>query len=167
MDLESVAEELYTLHPTEFVGARTARVEAALAAGKAALAAQIAALKRPTLSAWAGNLLVHSEPRQVARLLRLGEGLRRAHQKRARTQLRRLSRQQHMAVLTEQARLLATEAGHPIGRAAQRRVEQTLQAALADPAAAEKWASGCLVRAVAPPAGFTAAATAAVNETTS
>src|SRR5689334_11983292 len=55
VDLESVAEELYTLHPTEFVGARTARVEAALAAGKAALAAQIAALKRPTLSAWAGN----------------------------------------------------------------------------------------------------------------
>ncbi|MER6921954.1 hypothetical protein [Streptomyces spiralis] len=121
MDLESVAEELYTLHPTEFVGARTARVEAALAAGKAALAAQIAALKRPTLSAWAGNLLVHSEPRQVARLLRLGEGLRSAHQKRARTQLRRLGRQQHtlVAVLTEQARLLAAEAGHPIGQAAQ------------------------------------------------
>ena len=124
MDLESVAEELYTLHPTEFVGARTARVEAALAAGKAALAAQIAALKRPTLSAWASNLLVHSEPRQVTRLLRLGEGLRSAHQKRARTQLRRLSRQQHtlVAVLTEQARLLAAEAGHPIGQAAQRRV---------------------------------------------
>ncbi|GHF11983.1 hypothetical protein GCM10014715_79650 [Streptomyces spiralis] len=43
-------------------------------------------------------------------------------------------------------------------------MEQTLQAALADPAAAEKWSSGRLVRALAPPIGFTAA-TAAVNET--
>ncbi|WP_306192018.1 hypothetical protein [Streptomyces sp. MK5] len=40
VDLDSVVEELYTLHPTQFVGARTARVEAALAAGQAALAAQ-------------------------------------------------------------------------------------------------------------------------------
>ncbi|MFF4763152.1 hypothetical protein [Streptomyces sp. NPDC001292] len=166
MDLESVAAELYTLHPTQFVGARTARVDEALAAGNAVLAAQIAALKRPTLSAWASNLLVHSEPKQVARLLRLGGGLRQAHQKRARTQLRRLSRQQHtlMGTLSQQACSLAVEAGHPIGHAARRKVEQTLQAALADPAAAEKWASGRLVKALAPPAGFTAA-TAALNKT--
>ncbi|MEU0597393.1 hypothetical protein ABZ484_03875 [Streptomyces sp. NPDC006393] len=165
MDLNSAAEELYTLHPTEFVRARTACVEEALAAGRATLAAEIAALKRPTLSAWAGNLLVHSEPRQVARLIRLGEGLRRAHQECARTQLRRLSRQQHtlVAALSEQARLLAAEAGHPIGQAAQHKVEQTLRAALADPEAAEKWASGRLVKALTPPAAFTAA-TAALNE---
>ncbi|MEU0597488.1 hypothetical protein ABZ484_04410 [Streptomyces sp. NPDC006393] len=166
MDLNSVAEELYTLHPTQFVGARTARVEEALATGKAALAAQIAALKRPTLSSWASNLLVHSEPKQTARLLRLGEGLRQAHQEHARTQLRRLHRQQHtlVAALSEQARLLAAEAGHPIGQATQRKVEQTLQAALADPAAAEKWASGRLVRALTPPVGFSTA-TGALNET--
>ncbi|MEU6417453.1 hypothetical protein [Streptomyces spiralis] len=40
----------------------------------------------------------------------------------------------------------------------------TLQVALPDLAAAEKWASGRLVKALAPPMGFTAAA-AAVNET--
>ncbi|MFF4764858.1 hypothetical protein ACFY4A_42605, partial [Streptomyces sp. NPDC001292] len=75
------------------------------------------------MSAWASNLLVHSEPKQVARLLRLGEGLRHAHQKLARTQLRRLSLQQHSLVgaLSQQARTLAAEAGHPIGQAAQRK----------------------------------------------
>ncbi|MFI1169094.1 hypothetical protein ACH4UM_37410 [Streptomyces sp. NPDC020801] len=162
MDLESIAQELYTLHPTQFVGARTARVDEALAAGKAALAAQIAALKRPTLSAWASNLLVRSAPEQVARLLRLGEGLRQAHQRLARTRLRRLSQQQRTLVraLSQKARSLAAEAGHPIGQAAQRKVEQTLQAALADPTAAQKWASGRLVKALIPPVGFTAAAAA-------
>ncbi|GHF11336.1 hypothetical protein GCM10014715_78740 [Streptomyces spiralis] len=40
----------------------------------------------------------------------------------------------------------------------------TLQVALLDLAAAEKWASGRLVKALAPPMGFTAAV-AAVNET--
>ncbi|MFF4836707.1 hypothetical protein [Streptomyces sp. NPDC001315] len=158
MDLKNVVEELYTLHPTQFVGARTARVDEALAAGRATLAAQIAALRRPALSAWASNLLVHSEPEQVARLLRLGEGLRQAHRKLARTQLRRLGQQQRTLVgaLSQQARTLAAEAGHPLGEGAQRKVEQTLHAALADPAAAEKWASGRLVRALVPPVGFTA-----------
>ncbi len=80
MDLESVAGELYALHPTQFVGARTARVDDALAGGKAVLAAQVAALRRPTQSAWASNLLVRCEPKQVARLLRLGVGLHQAHQ---------------------------------------------------------------------------------------
>ncbi|MET7382955.1 hypothetical protein ABZT08_29850 [Streptomyces sp. NPDC005526] len=160
MDLDSVAEELYTLHPTQFVEARTARVDEALAAERAVLAAQIAALRRPTLSAWASNLLVHSEPEQVARLLRLGDDLRHAYQKLAHPQLRRLSQQQRTLVgaLSQQARTLAAEAGHPIGEAAQRKVEQTLHAALADPAAAEKWASGRLVKALVPPVGFTAAA---------
>ncbi|MEU6092842.1 hypothetical protein ABZ865_40050 [Streptomyces sp. NPDC047085] len=160
MDLESVAKELYTLHPTRFVGARTARVDEALAAGKAALAAQIAALRRPTLSAWAGNLLVHAEPKQVARLLRLGESLRRAHRNLDRAQLRRVSRQQHVlvAALSERARALTAEMGHPIGPAAQRKVEQTLHAALADRSAAEKWATGRLVKALVPPADFTATA---------
>lgn len=69
-----------------------------------------------------------------------------------------------MAALSEQALSLTAEAGHPIGQAAQRKVEQTLQAALADPAAAEKWASGRLVRALAPALDFTAA-TAAISET--
>ncbi|WP_159007359.1 hypothetical protein [Streptomyces sp. NRRL S-813] len=140
-------------------------MEEALAAGNAVLAAQIAALKRPTLSAWASNLLVHSEPQQVARMLRLGERLRQPHRNLNRAQLRRMSRQRSTLVdaLSQQARSLAAEAGHPIGQAAQRKVEQTLQSALADPSASEQWASGRLVKALAPPTSLTAA-TAAVDE---
>ncbi|MBA2950442.1 hypothetical protein [Streptomyces himalayensis] len=164
MDLESIADELYGLHPTQFVEARAIRGAEARRAGKAKLAAEIAALRRPTLSAWASNLLVRSEPVQVARLLRLGEGLRQAHQDLARERLKRLSRQQHtlVGVLSRQARTLAAEAGHPIGEAAQRKIEQTLHTVLTDPAAAQEWASGRLVNALVAPVGFTAAAVADV-----
>ncbi|WP_143674424.1 MULTISPECIES: hypothetical protein [Streptomyces] len=160
--MESIADELYVLHPTRFVEARDAVADEALTAGEGKLAAQIAALRRPTLSAWASNLLVHSKPAQVTRLLRLGEGLRQAHHNADGTQLRRLNRRQHTLVgaLSRQARDLAAGAGHPLGEAAQRKVEQTLHAALADPAAAQQWASGRLVKALVPPVGFTAAAVA-------
>lgn len=160
--MENVANELYALHPTDFVEARAARVDEALKAGKGKVAARLAALKRPTLSAWAGNLLVQANPRQVTRLLRLGEALRQADHDRATTRLRGLSQQQDIlvGVLSRQARTLAAEAGHPIGEAAQRKVEDTMRAALADPAAARKWASGRLVKALVPPAGFAEAAPA-------
>jgi hypothetical protein len=162
VDLESIADELYGLHPTQFVEARAVRGAEARRAGKVKLAAEIAALRRPTLSAWASNLLVRSEPVQVARLLRLGEGLRQAHQDLAPERLKRLSRQQHtlVGILSRQARTLAAEAGHPIGEAAQCKVEQTLHAVLTDPAAAQKWASGRLVNALVAPVGFTAPAVA-------
>ncbi|OIJ85661.1 hypothetical protein BIV24_28005 [Streptomyces colonosanans] len=160
MDLESIAGELYALHPTQFVKARTVRTNEALTAGRAVLAAQIGALRRPTLSGWASNLLVQWKPDQVTRLLRLGEGLRQARHTLDRAKLKRLNRQQHALVdaLSRQARDLAAAAGHPIGEAAQRKAEETLHAALADPEAARVWASGRLVKALVPPVGFTAAA---------
>ncbi|WP_351233891.1 hypothetical protein [Streptomyces sp. NPDC002133] len=162
MDLESVAHELYGLWPQDFMDART---EYAAAAGKAkdrALAAQIKALRRPTLAAWASNLLVRAQPDQVARLLKLGEGLREAHEQLDPDQLRELSRQQHQLIgeLARQARRLTAEASHPVTETVQREVEATLHAVLADPQAAREWASGRLAKGLTPPVGFTAAAVA-------
>ncbi|GAA1503092.1 hypothetical protein GCM10009730_02060 [Streptomyces albidochromogenes] len=161
MDLESVTDELYGLPPADFTPARNERVAAARTAGDRELAGRIQALRRPTLSAWASNLLVRRLPEQVQPLLSLGEGMRRAHRELDGDQLRELGRRQHdlVGALARQAGQLAAEAGHPVSEDVRHEVESTLHAVLADPRAAREWAAGCLAKPLSPPVGFTAATT--------
>ncbi|MFI2367951.1 hypothetical protein [Streptomyces sp. NPDC018833] len=159
MDLESILDELYELRPQDFTAARNARAAEARKAGERDLAERIKALRRPTVSAWAGNLLRRREPERIQPLLDLGEGLRSAHRSLDGDRLRELSRQQHLlvAALAREARDLAAAEGQEVGEAALREIEGTLLAVLADPAAAEEWAAGHLERPLTPPVGFTAA----------
>ncbi|MEJ8655187.1 hypothetical protein [Streptomyces sp. MS1.AVA.4] len=163
MDLESVADELYGLPPEDFTDARRRHATAARASGDRGLATRITSLRRPTLSAWACNLLVRADPDQAAGLLRLGEGLRQAHQELDRDQMRELGSRRNRLVgaLSRQVRDLAAEAGHPVSESVLREVEATLQAVLADPDAAADWATGQLARPLSPPVGFTESALAA------
>ncbi|MFF7772385.1 hypothetical protein ACFZC7_38570 [Streptomyces massasporeus] len=156
MDYDSVADELYALRPEEFTAARASAVASARTAGDRELAERIRALRKPSLAAWVSNLLVRSSPGEVEPLLRLGEGLRQAHQDLDGTQLRELSRRQHALIraLSLQARQLAKEAGHPIGESVQREVENTLHAVLADPEAAQAWAGGRLAKPLSAAVGF-------------
>ncbi|OIJ64296.1 hypothetical protein [Streptomyces mangrovisoli] len=156
MDLDAGLDELYGLPPSEFTAARDERAKAARAAGDRALAARIRELRRPTLSAWAGNLLVRAQPAEVERLLRLGEALRRAHQELDGGDLRELSAQQHRLTfaLSHQAARLAAEAGQRIGDGARQEVQDTLHAVLADPEAAALWSEGRLARPLGAPVGF-------------
>ncbi|MFJ2923740.1 hypothetical protein ACIPIU_01745 [Streptomyces massasporeus] len=160
MDYDSVADELYALRPEEFTAARASAVASARTAGDRELAERIRALRKPSLAAWVSNLLVRSSPGEVEPLLRLGEGLRQAHQDLDGTQLRELSRRQHALIraLSLQARQLAKEAGHPIGESVQREVENTLHAVLADPEAAQAWAGGRLAKPLSAAVGFPATA---------
>ncbi|MEU3299092.1 hypothetical protein ABZ729_04580 [Streptomyces sp. NPDC006678] len=165
MDLESVADELYGLPPEDFTDARRRHAAAARASGDRGLATRITSLRRPTLSAWACNLLVRADPDQAAGLLRLGEELRQAHQELDRDQMRELGSRRNRLVgaLSRQVRDLAAEAGHPVSESVLREVEATLQAVLADPDAAAEWATGQLARPLSPPVGFTEAALAAAT----
>lgn len=160
MNLETVADELYALKPEDFTAARDARAAEARKAGDRTIAGEISKLRRPSLSAWASNLLVREQPEETDALLRLGEGLRQAHRDLDRAQLRELSRQQHALInaLSRQARQLASQAGHPVGEGVQREVETMLHAVLADPDAARQWAGGRLVKAFDRAVGFPAAA---------
>ncbi|WP_063764440.1 hypothetical protein, partial [Streptomyces sp. NRRL S-481] len=160
MDYDAVADELYAARPEDFTAARAQAVAAARTAGDRELADRIGTLRKPSLAAWVSNLLVRSRPGEVEPLLRLGEGLRRAHQDLDGTQLRELSRRQHALIraLSLQARQLAAEAGHRISESVQREVENTLHAVLADPEAAEAWASGRLAKPLSATVGFPAAA---------
>ncbi|WP_432021072.1 hypothetical protein [Streptomyces sp. 1222.5] len=156
MDLDAVADELYALAPGVFTAARDERAQAARAAGDRELAEQIRRLRRPTLSAWASNLLVRDQPDEAQRLVHLGEMLRRAHQDLDGEQLRELSAQQHQVTraLARQAGQLTARAGQPISDDTRQEVQDTLHAVLADPDAARQWAKGRLTKPLSAPAGF-------------
>ncbi|MEU3889053.1 hypothetical protein [Streptomyces sp. NPDC029041] len=160
MDYDSVADELYALRPDEFTAARASAMAAARTAGDRELAERIRGLRKPSLAAWVSNLLVRGSPDEVEPLLRLGEGLRQAHQDLDGAQLRELSRRQHALIraLSLQARQLAKEAGHPVGESVQREVENTLHAVLADAEAARAWAGGRLAKPLNAAVGFPAVA---------
>ncbi|WP_374984493.1 hypothetical protein [Streptomyces fradiae] len=158
MDVESVADELYGLRPSQFTAVRERRAAEARTAGDRALADRVKALRRPTAAAWASNLLVRARPGEARSLVALGEELRQAHRDLDGARLRELGRQQHVlvAALAREAQRLTAEAGERIGDGARGQVEATLHAALADPDAAREWVAGRLNRALSAPVGFAA-----------
>jgi chromosome segregation ATPase len=150
VDLDSAAAGLYGLRPGEFVSARDARAAEARRDGDKELAAAIKKLKRPSVSAWLTNILVRERPDEVERLLSLGAGLRQAQQQLEGEQLRALSQQRHqvVAALVQEADNLAALHGQAVSAAAQRELQETLEAALSDPAAAEALQAGRLTVAL-------------------
>ncbi|MEW2303160.1 hypothetical protein AB0958_24850 [Streptomyces sp. NPDC006655] len=156
MDLDAVVDELYRLAPGDFTAVRDERARAARADGDRQLAERIRRLRRPTLAAWASNLLVREQPEEAERLLRLGAALRQAHRDLDGEQLRELSARQHQLTfaLSGQAARLAAEAGQRISDEIRQEVQDTLHAVLADPETAAQWAEGQLTKPLRLPAGF-------------
>ncbi|NIJ05864.1 transposase [Frigoribacterium faeni] len=151
MTLAEAARQLYALPPKEFVAARDARAAEARSDGDAALATSLRALRRASSSAWAVDLLARDAADAVAALDDLGERFRTAQSDGDRAALAALARdrKEALAGLVARARDLAVDAGQPLSAAALAEVEQTLRAAVADPAAAAAVRSGRLVRALA------------------
>ncbi len=146
MDLDTVADELYGLLPGEFVAARDARAREARDGGQGPLAREMKSLRKPSASAWLVNLLVRRRHGEVGELLSLAGALRDAQDQLAESELLRLAERRRVLVsgLVRDARHLADEVGQPASGASLRDLEDTLAAALADPAAAEAVASGRL-----------------------
>jgi hypothetical protein len=144
--LDEAAGELYALPPDEFRTARDERAAQARAAGDKALAREIAALRRPVVSAWLVNMLAREAPGQMGELLALGESLRDAQQALDGDRLRELStkRRDLTAAMVNEAKRIAARDGRPVSLQVEREVEATLQAALADPEAAAEVSSGRL-----------------------
>ncbi|MEU2779491.1 hypothetical protein ABZ646_43320 [Streptomyces sp. NPDC007162] len=156
MDLDAVVDELYRLAPGDFTAVRDERARTARADGDREPAERIRRLRRPTLAAWASNLLVREQPEETERLLRLGAALRQAHRNPDGDQLRELSAQQHQLTfaLARQAAQLAAETGLRISDDVRQEVQDTLHAVLADPPTAAQWAKGQLTKPLSLPAGF-------------
>ncbi|MDN4597833.1 hypothetical protein [Leifsonia virtsii] len=137
MDLRDVAGELYAAAPADFIAKRNA----AAAEADKPTAKQIKTLRKPSASAAAINALVREHPDLVGDVLDIGSRMRDAFASRDRAEIRALTQ--------ERQRLLqrATD-GLDLSPAVQREVEETLQAAVIDPAAAAAVRSGMLVRAL-------------------
>jgi hypothetical protein len=146
--LREVAEELYGLRPEEFTGARTAAEKEARGAGDRELAAAVKALRRPAVAAWAVNLLGRRNAELLTQVVSLGDSLRQAQAQLQGDELRELTRQRRrlVAAVTAEARSLAESEGQRLSDAVVRQVEETLQAAMADPRAAEAVLSGLLAQ---------------------
>ncbi|MCX2749046.1 hypothetical protein OOZ51_14650 [Arthrobacter sp. MI7-26] len=151
MDLAGIAVELYTLVPSAFTAARTARAKEAKSSGDAELAKQIAQLPKPSTAAWAVNMLVRHGTKEFAGVLELGASLGRAQEQQDHDRLRTLGQQRPrvLAAAVEQARAVAESLGVKVSGAAALEIEATLRAAMTDPAAAEALRSGQLVRSLA------------------
>ena len=150
VDFDDVAADLYALAPGRFTASRDARAAEARAAGDRALAERIKELRRPTVSAWLGNQLAHERPQDIEGLIGLGTQLREAQAGLAGEELRRLSRRRGDAVdaLVAQAKDVARKEGQSVSDAVLEEVTATIEAALADPAAAEALRSGRLTVAL-------------------
>lgn len=140
--VDEVAGELYALAPGEFTAARDERA----AAASGALATRITALRKPTVAAWAVNLLVRDG--QLAEAVDLSHALHEAQDDLDAAELAALGRQRRALVagLARRAAQLAGEAGAALSRAVLDEVERTVNAAILDEAMAAVVLTGRLRR---------------------
>ncbi len=138
VEFDTAADELYGVPPPEFVAARR-RLAGGLSREDAR---RLTALRRPTVPAWAVNLLVRDG--SVDDLLDLGERMRAAWSTGG--DLGDLERERGPMIddLVRRARTLASEAGRPLSEPFATEVEETLRAAVADESAAEAVRAGRL-----------------------
>jgi hypothetical protein len=149
--LLSIAEELYSLPPTEFTGTRNQWAKQTRADGDPELAKRVGELRKPSVSAWVVNMMMRHQGEQMAQVLDLGASLRQAQSDLDGDALRELTRQRRQltTAVTHQGRTLAAELGQKVTETVADQVQSTLHAAMVDEQAAAAVRSGMLVAALA------------------
>jgi hypothetical protein len=115
-------------------------------AGRPELASSLKKLRKPSVGAWLANVLVVEQASDVERLIRLGFQLREPKRKLEREDIRRVSVEKSAVVaqLVRDAKSRASRADQAVSAAASEELEATLEAAFADPRAAESLLEGRL-----------------------
>ena len=144
--LGAAVSELYGADPEEFTRRRGELAATARSAGEAAVARQIAGLRKPTRSAWMINRLVRSDPDAAAGLATLGEELRAAEQSGDGARIRESSQARRELIATLVPRALAASGEHNPPAALREEITATFSAALADPEVAEQIQHATLLR---------------------
>lgn len=142
--LAQVADRLYAGPQATFTAARDAAAKAC--AGREQ-ASHVKALRKPSVAAWAVNLLVRREAEQIDQVLGMAAQLRTAAADLDGPELRALTRQRRQltTALASSARSLAREFDVRLTEAVVDQVEGVLNAAMLDPVAAEVVRTGLLV----------------------
>jgi hypothetical protein len=132
MDLD----DLYGLPLDQFTPERNALAKELRNAGERDRATEVAALRKPSVAAWAVNQLVRTQKRAVGELFEAGDALRAAHDavlagRGDGSSLRAAVERERLAVetLTKTARGLLTSDGHELSATIIDRVSDTLHAA--------------------------------------
>jgi hypothetical protein len=145
--LAEIANGLYARPLEDFIAARAAAAKEAAGSDKE-LAAAVRALPKPSVAAWALNMLALHHPDVLAGLADLGGRMRDAQAALDAPALRGLGRERRtgLAAAVDTARTVAREQGRPISDAIASEVEETLRALTADAAAASAVQSGRLLK---------------------
>jgi hypothetical protein len=141
--LADAVAELYRLDPDEFMARRQDLAAQAREAGQTAVARQIAALRKPTRSAWLVNRLIRAHPAVTQQIAGLAAELRDPERAMDGARIRELSAARRRLVDDLTAQALAPVKAPPA--ALREEVMATFDAALADPDIAASL--GTLVRA--------------------
>jgi len=147
VDLDNDIDRLYVAPREEFVRERDALVRTLRKAGDRDVAAEVAALRKPTLVAWTVNQLAHRERRNVDLLLDAGKRIIDAQQSsitqgdRADLDAAQASLRRAISGLTEQARAIL---GPDANKTTLTRIAETLRTAATAPAGRELLARGRL-----------------------
>ena len=146
-------DDLYGLPPDRFVAERGALVKALRADGRRDEAARVAALRKPSVAAWAVNQLARTQPAGMRELLAAGDELRDAQEallagRGDPRKLRAAGEREREAVdeLVGAARGLLSSAGEELSDSTAERVAETLHAAALEPGAREAVSEGRLER---------------------
>ncbi len=146
-------DELYGLPLDRFIPERTALARELRSAGRREEAGEVAALRKPSVAAWAVNQLVRTQRKGVDELFGAGDALRAAHDRVMAgrgdaASLRDAVASERGAVdaLTRAARGLLTSQGHELSPTIIERVSDTLHAAALDDDARTQVRDGRLER---------------------
>ncbi|HEX6087863.1 MAG TPA: hypothetical protein VF266_25245 [Thermoanaerobaculia bacterium] len=123
-------DALFRLSLDEFTGARNALAKRLKSEGRTLDAERVKALAKPPAPAWAVNQLYWQDPKAIARLLTLGERVRKAQSGKLRNaDLRALleEKKQMTASLLAKASAILEEAGLAASADSMRRVSATLE----------------------------------------
>ena len=145
--LAEIANELYAKPMEDFVAARAAAAKEAAGSDKE-LGAAVRGLPKPSVAAWAVNMLALHQPDVLAELASLGGRMRGAQASLDAAALRELGRERRtmLAAAVDTARLVAQQQGRSISDAMATDVEETLRALTADEGAAAAVQSGRLLK---------------------
>lgn len=145
--LAEIADGLYALPLDDFIAARTAAAKEAAGSDKE-LAAAVRALPKPSVAAWAVNMLARQEPGVVEELADVGNRMQAAQSALDAAALRGLARERRtlLSAAADTARKVADEHGRAISGTMAGDVEETLRALTADPGAAVAVRSGRLLK---------------------
>lgn len=147
MDLRAAVDELYGVPLADFVATRT-RLVTATKGDDPALAAEIKALRKPTVAAWLLNRVARDEPQVIADLEELGARMRSAQSQGDMPALAQARPERRAAIdaLIAAAGRCAESSGATFGPSTQDEVDATAVAALADEQSGRALASGSLLR---------------------